>query len=77
VGEEYATAGELEQLARLGDRTLAVARPHTPVDFVSATEPSFHQVVEVDSTDSYRDGLQTGAADVWNTVELLLHPPTR
>ena len=37
--KEYATAGELAQLARLGDRPLVVARPHTLVN-VSRTPSS-------------------------------------
>lgn len=74
---EYATVGELEQLASIGDRTLVVARPHSLVEFVSATRTGFHQLVKVDANDPYWDGFKAAAADVWHAVELLLRRPTR
>ena len=74
---EYATAGELEQLAGLDGSVLAVGFPHTLVSFVNATEDGFHQVVKIDTEEPYWDGFQAGAEDVWDAVEPLLHRPMR
>lgn len=75
--KEYATAGELKQLASLDDRVLVVGHPNTLAGFISTTWGAFHQVVKVDTEDPYWDGFQAGAGDVWDAVEPLLRQPAR